>query len=83
VLDDPAAYRAFAISYLNGYQRVRPLPSEFDRLEDFLIMRDMVIVNFVTHSTNPTVAEWGPGRVHGILDQLKRYVDGEPYGGVL
>jgi Ser/Thr protein kinase RdoA (MazF antagonist) len=83
VLDDPAAYRAFAVRYLNGYQKVRSLPSEFDRLEDFLIMRDMVIVNFVTHSTNPTVAEWGPARVRGILDQLKRYIDGEPYGGVL
>ncbi len=83
VVDDPAAYRAFAGRYLDGYQQVRPLPQSFDRLDDFLIMRDMVIVNFVTHSKNPTVGAWGPGRVRGIVEQLRYYVDGELYGGAL
>ncbi|MGH3717950.1 MAG: phosphotransferase enzyme family protein [Pseudonocardiaceae bacterium] len=83
VADDSAAYRVFASRYLDGYQQVRPLSPSFGRLENFLIMRDMVIVNFVTHSKNPTVGAWGPGRVRGIVEQLRRYVDGEPYAGAL
>ncbi|MEA2421467.1 MAG: hypothetical protein QOF55_566, partial [Thermoleophilaceae bacterium] len=81
--DRPGAYRRFAHRYLGGYERERALPEAFGQLEAFLIMRDMVILNFVTHSRNPTVAEWGPGRARGIVDEMRRHLDGRPYPGAL
>ena len=46
-------------------------------------MRDMVIINFVAASPNPTVAEWGPARVAGILDSMREFLDTGRYVGHL
>jgi Ser/Thr protein kinase RdoA (MazF antagonist) len=74
-------YQALARQLVEGYQEVRPLPSPLERIDDFLILRDMVILNFVTGSRNPTVAEWGPQRAQGIVAGLRRWLNGEPYTG--
>ncbi len=80
---DAAAYAGFARRYLDGYASVRPLPAAFDRMEDFLLLRDMIIVNFVTHSPNAAVAEYGPGRVGGIVEEMRAWLAGGRYVGSL
>jgi len=78
---DAAAYAGFVRRYLDGYEEVRALPASFDRLEDFLLLRDMIIVNFVTHSQNAVVARYGPGRVGGIVEEMRAWLSGRPYAG--
>lgn len=79
--DDPAAYADFARRYLDGYQEVRALPASFDRLEDFLLLRDMIIVNFIAHSENAVVARYGPARAGGIVEAMRAWLSGKPYLG--
>lgn len=74
-------YPALARRYVDAYREVRPLPATWDHLEAFLVLRDVVIVDFVTGSRNPTVADWGPARARGIVAQLARWLDGAAYPG--
>ncbi|MFF2403444.1 phosphotransferase [Streptomyces goshikiensis] len=60
--NDSEAYADFAYRFLTAYEKIRPLPESMDRFEDFLLLRDTFIVNFVTSSTNTEVATWGPRR---------------------
>ena len=76
-------YPVLARRYLRGYEEVRPLPSTFSLLEAFLIMRDMVILNFIIGSRNPTVAIWGPQRANGIIELMRSYLGGRSYPGVV
>lgn len=77
----PGAYETLNERYLAGYASVRPLPR--GGLDEFLVARDMIIVNFVLSSPNPTVAEWGPHRVRGILSLLRDYLRTGRYAGTL
>lgn len=74
-------YPDFAHRYLAAYAGVRRLPEALDQLESFLLLRDMIILNFVVHSENPTVATWGPVRAAGIVATMRAYLAGEPYVG--
>ncbi len=81
--DRPAAHARFSDEFLRSYQQVRPLPDAFDQLEAFLIMRDMVIINFLTHSQNPTVATWAPARLQEMLHHLAKTLSTHhPYPGL-
>ncbi|MGW7313159.1 phosphotransferase [Streptomyces sp. NPDC054865] len=79
--DEPAVYTDFAARFLTAYEKIRPLPATMDRFDDFLLLRDAFIVNFVTSSDNSEVATWGPRRVAGLIAQMKDYLDGESYPG--
>lgn len=82
----PHAYQDFARNYLAGYTAVRPLSERFnDLLTPYLLLRDAFILNFVTAAipVNDKVAQWGPGRVKGILTDMRKYLDGAPYPGSL
>jgi len=78
---DDRGYPALVRELVGGYEEIRHVPCSLDQIDDFLILRDVVIVNFVSASRNPTVAEWGPQRARGIVDGLRRWLDGEPYTG--
>ncbi len=52
-------------------------------VEDFLLLRDAFIVNFVTSSTNTEVATWGPRRVAGLIAQMQAHLAGDTYPGTL
>lgn len=83
---EPEAYAAFADAYLAGYSRVRPLPKGFDDLlEAHLLLRDTIILNFVTAAVpvNAAVAEWGPQRIAGILASMAEHLEGRPYPGTI
>lgn len=83
---DPDTYDSFARAYLAGYTQVRPLPDQFgDLLAPYLLLRDTFVLNFVTTAapTNEAVATWGPGRIAGILADIRAYLDGRPYPGTL
>jgi Ser/Thr protein kinase RdoA (MazF antagonist) len=83
----PGAYEAFARAYLAGYTSIRPLPAHFDRLlEPYLLLRDAVVLNFVTATVpvNEAVASsWGPGRIAGIVASMEAYLNGQSYPGAL
>jgi Ser/Thr protein kinase RdoA (MazF antagonist) len=76
-------YLKFADRFLGGYTEIRALPRSFDRLSDFLVMRDMIILNFVIESRNPTVASWRLGRIHQIIDQMRSFSATGNYPGSL
>jgi Ser/Thr protein kinase RdoA (MazF antagonist) len=77
------AYSKFAESYLDGYRSVCDLPPAVIRFDEFLVMRDMIIVNFILGSSNDAVGSWGPLRVAGILELLRGYVRSGRYAGHL
>ncbi|MEU8544566.1 phosphotransferase [Streptomyces sp. NPDC048717] len=82
----PGGYADFARAYLAGYTQVRPLPHDFDRLlEPYLLLRDAFVLNFVAQAlpVNAGVASWGPGRITGIVENMRAYVEGRPYPGTL
>ncbi|MFD6465639.1 phosphotransferase [Streptomyces goshikiensis] len=81
--DEPDVYADFTSRFLAAYEKVRPLPASMDRFEDFLLLRDAFIINFVTSSTNSEVANWGPRRVAGLITQMRSHLDGQPYPGTL
>jgi len=81
--NEPGTYEDFAHAYRTGYTRVRPLPADFDRLlEPYLILRDAFVLNFVTTAAplNDAVAQWGPGRISGILTNMQAYLEPPPNG---
>ncbi|MGA5564318.1 phosphotransferase enzyme family protein [Streptomyces platensis] len=78
-----AEYPEFAASYCRGYRSVRDFPRSVDRLNEFLVMRDMIILNFILGSENQAVTEWGPDRTRGILSLLRDYLDTGQYAGYL
>jgi Ser/Thr protein kinase RdoA (MazF antagonist) len=80
---ESGAYERFTGRYLAAYKSIRPLPLSLDRFASLLVMRDMVITNFVLTSPNPAVAEWGPGRVRGILDEMQIFLDTGNYVGYI
>ncbi|OIJ86410.1 phosphotransferase enzyme family protein [Streptomyces colonosanans] len=83
---EPGAYENFARAYLAGYTQVRPLPADFDRLlEPYLLLRDSIILNFVTAAVpvNAAVASWGPDRIVGIVANMQAYLAGQQYPGTL
>ncbi|MEU8942677.1 phosphotransferase [Streptomyces goshikiensis] len=81
--NDSEAYADFAHRFLTAYEKIRPLPESMDRFEDFLLLRDAFIVNFVTSSTNTEVATWGPRRVAGLIAQMQAHLAGDTYPGTL
>ncbi|MFQ6196968.1 phosphotransferase enzyme family protein [Streptomyces sp. NPDC000405] len=83
---EKGAYETFAHAFLTGYTQVRPLPTDTARLlEPYLLLRDAVILNFVTTAApvNADVASWGPRRIAGIVAHMQAYLEGCPYPGTL
>ncbi|WP_280718174.1 phosphotransferase [Kitasatospora sp. MAP5-34] len=83
---EPEAYAAFADAYLAGYSRLRPLPKGFnDLVEAYVLLRDTIILNFVTAAVpaNAAVTEWGPRRIAGILASMAEHLEGQPYPGTI
>lgn len=84
--DAPEDYAAFAGEFLTGYRAVRALPPDLtDRLDAYLVLRDGLVLNFVTAAvpTNAAVAAWGPRRITGILTDMRTYLGGQLYPGSL
>jgi Ser/Thr protein kinase RdoA (MazF antagonist) len=79
----PDAYSKFVESYLDGYRSVCDLPPAVIRFDEFLVMRDMIILNFILGSSNEAVGSWGPLRVAGILELLRDYIRSGRYAGHL
>lgn len=75
------AYHRFATSYLKAYREVRPLPGGMRNITAYLVMRDMIIVDFILASDNLTVATWGPARIDGILRRFRDHLDTGRYPG--
>ncbi|MFF4159203.1 phosphotransferase enzyme family protein [Streptomyces sp. NPDC001678] len=80
---EPGAYDRFAEGYLDGYRSVRELPPAAARFDEFLVMRDMIILNFVLGSRNAAVLSWGPQRAQGILRLMQNYLKTGEYDGHL
>jgi Ser/Thr protein kinase RdoA (MazF antagonist) len=80
-LHDRAAYTRFAAEYLDGYRSVRPLPSSAHAFDEFLVMRDMIILNFMLGSRNEKVLGYAPERAAGILRLMRTYLDSGSYDG--
>lgn len=75
----PGTYERFAVDLVAAYSAEAPLPPSLEHFSDLLVMRDMVITNLVTHSQNPTVAMWGAGRVSGIMEQMRTFLETDLY----
>lgn len=75
----PGTYERFAVDLVAAYSAEAPLPPSLEHFSDLLVMRDMVITNFVTHSRNPTVATWGAGRMSGIMEQMRTFLETDIY----
>ncbi|MFI9385519.1 phosphotransferase enzyme family protein [Kutzneria sp. NPDC052558] len=71
---DPAGYQTFARRVLDGYAERRPLPPMAD-FTAYLALRDLVVVNYLARSVNPTVALWREQRLRELVEQLRVYVD--------
>ncbi|UUN30832.1 phosphotransferase enzyme family protein [Streptomyces sp. FIT100] len=80
---DPQEYPEFTERYVRGYRSIRGLPPSAERLSEFLVMRDMIILNFVLSSRNEAVLEWGPARSKGILNTMRDYLSSGKYPGHL
>jgi Ser/Thr protein kinase RdoA (MazF antagonist) len=80
-LDDRAAYARFAEGFLDGYRSVRPLPPSARAFDEFLVMRDMIILNFLLGSRNEKVLGDAPERAAGILRLMRSYLDHGTYDG--
>ncbi|MFF7366561.1 phosphotransferase enzyme family protein [Streptomyces tricolor] len=78
-----ADYPEFAASYSRGYRSVRDFPSSAGLLNEFLVMRDTIILNFILGSANQAVMEWGPARAKGILGLMRDYLNTGRYPGYL
>ncbi len=77
MVGDVRDYAMLQRAYITGYEKVRALPSQLDtQLPIFVVLRGMVIVNFVLGSRNPQVQKWGRTRISGILKQLDAYLSG-------
>lgn len=78
-----SSYLEFRQAYLEGYTRIRSLPLQLEaKLALFLIMRDMVIVNFVLSSQNEEVLSWGKERINGIMKNMELYLTEGTYPGL-
>jgi len=80
-LDDRAAYAGFAAEFLDAYRSVRPLPPSACALDEFLVMRDMIIMNFNLGSRNEKVLSTAPERTAGILRLMREYLESGSYDG--
>jgi Ser/Thr protein kinase RdoA (MazF antagonist) len=80
-LDDRAAYARFAEGFIAGYRSVRDLPPSARAFDEFLVMRDMIILNFMLGSRNEKVRSYAPERTHGILRLMRKYLDTGTYDG--
>ncbi len=80
---EPGGYERFADGYLRGYRSIRELPPAASRFDEFLVMRDMIILNFVLGSRNAAVLGWGPERARGILRLMRQYLKTGEYDGHL
>jgi Ser/Thr protein kinase RdoA (MazF antagonist) len=81
-ISSPKHYRLVRHAYLSGYAAVRKPPDELEEvLPIFLVMRDLIIVNFIAGTHNAHVLSWGPRRLEGILLQLKNYLRSGAYAG--
>ncbi|MER7708641.1 phosphotransferase [Kitasatospora sp. NPDC097605] len=81
--DDRPAYEDFTERYLAGYRSVRSLPAAAAQFDEFLVMRDMIILNFILGSENAAVLGWGPQRARGILALMRTYLKTGEYAGHL
>jgi len=79
---DPAGYQTFARRFLDGYTERRPL-SGMAEFNDYLALRDLVVVNYLARSVNPTVAPWRARRLRELVGQLRAYVDTGGYVGAV
>ncbi|MCC3372326.1 phosphotransferase enzyme family protein [Cohnella sp. REN36] len=80
--NDLPKYSTLKEAYLKGYTSVRALPPDWDEsLGVFLVMRDMVIVNFILSSENEQVMSWGIDRVKGIIPQVGAFLKHGRYVG--
>lgn len=77
-----ASYDRFTERFLQGYAGVREVPRSLQFFEEFLILREMVSFNFILHSSNPTVGEWGPSAVAGTLGRFESFLEGTPMRGL-
>ncbi len=75
----PGTYERFALDLIAAYSAEAELPRSLEHFSDLLVLRDMVITNFVTHSQNPTVAMWGADRVRGIMEQMQTFLKTDLY----
>jgi Ser/Thr protein kinase RdoA (MazF antagonist) len=82
-LHDRAAYARFAADYLDGYRAVRPLPPSARAFDEFLVMRDMIILNFMLGSRNEKVRSTAPDRTAGILRLMREYLESGTYDGTV
>lgn len=80
-LHDRMAYARFAAGYLDGYRSIRPLPAAARALDEFLVMRDMIILNFLLGSRNEKVLAHAPERAAGILRLMRQYLKTGTYDG--
>ncbi|QUQ71741.1 phosphotransferase enzyme family protein [Kutzneria sp. CA-103260] len=71
---EPSGYQTFAHRFLEGYASQRPLPAMAE-FTDYLALRDLVVVNYLARSVNPTVAEWRERRLRELVGQLAAYVE--------
>ncbi|WP_163567333.1 phosphotransferase enzyme family protein [Fodinicola feengrottensis] len=80
-LDDRDEYARLAAEYLAGYREVRNLPASSSALNEFLVLRDMIILNFMVSSRNDAVVAYMPQRGNGILALMCRYLRTGLYDG--
>lgn len=80
-LHDRAAYARFVADYLDGYRSVRPLPPSAGAFSEYLVMRDMIILNFMLGSRNEKVLSTASERTAGILRLMRRYLESGTYDG--
>ncbi len=58
-------------------------PPSVGLLNEFLVMRDTIILNFILGSAKQAVMEWGPARAKGILGLMRNYLNTGRYPGYL
>jgi Ser/Thr protein kinase RdoA (MazF antagonist) len=80
-LDDRAAYARFTANYFVGYRSVRELPPSAAAIDEFLAMRDMIILNFMLGSRNENVQCYAAARTGGILRLMREYLRTGNYDG--
>lgn len=81
---DDGLFQRKGRAFVDAYRERAGAPDDLvDLLPVHLVLRDMVIVNFVLTSANPTVRTWGPQRVAGILRHLEDFARTGTYPGDL
>lgn len=78
-----ADYLQFKKHLLYGYNTTRYTGDiNIRELATFLVMRDMVIVNFILGTNNAEVLSWGGKRLKGIIQEMEKFSKTFRYPGV-